>query len=153
MLLLLLAAQVAQAEPYRPPTSTIVAEPVAVLLAGWDRDGDGRTTLAEARAGVEAATAGPEWANGVGYLAFADWAERYLGDRNVTPSAFEIDRNGDNRITREELLDRIEAIVARMDANKDGAVSRAEMLTIRGNPRGGERPEGRRDNIDRPRRR
>lgn len=152
MLLLFLALQVAPAaEPYRPPTSTIVAEPVAVLLAGWDRDGDGRTTLAEARSGTEAATSGPEWTDGVGYLAFADWAERYLGDRNVTPSAFEIDRNGDNRITRDELLDRVEAIVVRMDNDRDGAVSRTEMLTIRGNPRGGRPDNGRED--DRRRRR
>lgn len=150
MFLLLLAAQAA--EPYRPPTSTIVAEPVAVLLAGWDRDGDGRTTLAEARAGVESATSAPEWSAGVGYLAFADWAERYLGDRNVTPSAFEVDRDGNNRITRDEMLVRVDAIVKRMDRNGDGAVSRAEMLTIRGNPRG-DRPLDQRGERDRPRRR
>ena len=156
MILALLLALSQQAQPaptppkpdaYRPAPATIVAEPVALFLAGMDRDRDGRTTLAELRQGLVEATGGDKpWGAGIGYIAYSDWAERWLGDRNGLPSPFELDRNGDNRITVEELGTRFEGIFARFDANKDGAVTRAELLTIRnsalGRP-GAERPDRR----------
>ncbi|URW76050.1 EF-hand domain-containing protein [Sphingomonas donggukensis] len=123
-------------DPYRAAPATIVAEPVALLFAGFDRDGDGRTTLAEMRAGLRATASGAEWATGVGYLAFADWAARYLGDRNGVPTPFEVDRNGDNRITLAELEDRVEALFTRYDLDRDGALTRTELLTIRTTPTG-----------------
>lgn len=131
--LLALAAQDASARaPYRPAPATIVAEPVALFLAGLDRDRDGRTTAAELRDGLKEVTRDtPAWAKGVGYLAYSDWAERYLGDRNGVPTPFEVDREGDSKVTFDELADRFDAIFARFDANKDGAVTRLELLTIR----------------------
>jgi Ca2+-binding EF-hand superfamily protein len=125
--LLLLAAQ--NPLPYRPAGATIVAEPAALLLAGFDRDGDARVTRKECIDG--AAALAKDWTNGIGYIAFADWAERYLGDRNVNPSALEVDRNGDGRITTTEFGDRIDAIFVRLDTDKDGALTRAELLSIR----------------------
>ncbi|WP_326525125.1 EF-hand domain-containing protein [Sphingomonas sp.] len=150
ILALLLAAQsqVAPAEPkpepYRPAPATIVAEPVALFIAAADRDRDGRTSLAEFRqAVVETTSADPPWRErgdaGIGYIQYSDWALRWLGDRNAVPTPFEIDRNGDNRVTFQEFSNRMEAIFARFDADKDGAVSRAELLTVRANPLG--RPE------------
>ncbi|MHA6723405.1 EF-hand domain-containing protein [Sphingomonas sp. RS2018] len=166
MILLFLAAQAVQPaatdaqatrrpDAYRPPQSTIVAEPVALLLTGFDRDGDARVTLAETRAGIAAITAGPEWQAGLGYLAFADWSERWLGDRNGVPTPFEIDRDGDNRVTATELAARVEAIFTRLDANRDGTLSRAEMLTVRSSPMNGNgrgRREGDRQDGGPPRR-
>ncbi len=128
----------------RPVAATIVAEPVAVMLAGFDGDGDARTTLAETTTGVArsfASVAGN--APTIGYIAFADWAERWLGDRNALPGPFEIDRDGDNRITLPELQARFAAIFARIDRDHDGVLTRAELLTIRQGPRG-DRPGRRR---------
>ena len=146
MILLFLAAQAATAVPYRPAPSTIVAEPVAILFAGFDRDGDARTTLAECRQGVaDFARANPAWGAPMGYIAFADWADRYLGDRNAIPTPFDVDRDGDNKVTPDELADRIEALFTRFDRDKDGVLTRAELLTIRNDARR-DRP-GRRDLI------
>ncbi|HWK36224.1 EF-hand domain-containing protein [Sphingomonas sp.] len=147
---LLLAAQQAPAtngapQPYRPPSATIVAEPVSVMLAGFDADGDGRITEAEASAGVARSFAAiANGADDIGFIAFADWAERWLGDRNAVPSPFEIDRNGDGRITLPELADRISAIFARLDSDKDHVLTHRELLTIRSSAIGGERggPDG-----------
>jgi len=136
MILLFLAAQTAATPPYRPAPATIVAEPVALFIATADRDRDGATTPAELRRSlVETTTADPPWPDGIGYIAYSDWAARWLGDRNGLPSPFEIDRNGDNKVTIDELIDRFSTIFARFDANGDGAVTRAELLTIRNDAR------------------
>ncbi len=150
-LALLLAVQAGPVSPppLRPPAdhpvaATLVAEPVAVLLAGFDADGDARTTRAEVEAGIArsfAAVAGP--APSMGYIAYADWSERWLGDRTALPGPFEVDRDGDGRITPDELQARIAAIFVRIDRDKDGVLTRPELLTIRSMP-GGEGRERRR---------
>lgn len=123
-------------EAYRPSPATIVAEPVALFIAAADREPDGRTSLEEFRQSVvQSTSADPAWRDrgdtGIGYIGYSDWALRWLGDRNAVPTPFEIDRDGDNRITFAELSERMEAIFARFDADKDGAVTRAELLTLR----------------------
>jgi hypothetical protein len=147
-LLALVAAQqavpdtaLARPDPYRPAPATIVAEPVALFIAAADRDRDGRTTLAELRQTIADITA--DWGAGVGYIAYSDWAERWLGDRNGIPTPFELDRDGDNRVTVAELTARMDALHARFDTNRDGAVSRAELLTVRSAPFGGDDRRGR----------
>ena len=88
---------------------------MALLLAGFDRDGDARVTRAESNDGAVALAR--DWADGIGYIAFADWSERYLGDRNVNPSALEVDRDGNGRITPAEFADRIDAVFVRLDTD------------------------------------
>jgi hypothetical protein len=110
-------------QPYQPSQATIVA--------GFDTDGDARITRAEASAGV---TRSFGTGADLGYIAFADWAARWLGDRNAVPSALEVDRDGDNRITLIELQDRFAGIFARLDKDKDGVLTRAELLTVRTPP-------------------
>ena len=75
------------AGPGQPP-ATFVVEPVGMALAGFDADGDGRTTRAEMEAGVRRSYAAIDTGNSgsIGYIAFADWAERWLGDRNALPA-------------------------------------------------------------------
>lgn len=133
----------------RPPQSTVIVEPVAMMIAAFDSDGDGKVTRAEFDAGVkhsfEAIDA--DHKGSLGYIAFADWAERWLGDRNAVPSPFEVDRDGDMKITEPELAERFDAYFARFDRDKDGVIQRKELLTVRtgfeGGP-GGDRRKRRR---------
>lgn len=156
ILLLLAAAQqtppappVRPADGYRPAIATMTVEPVAMMLAGFDADGDARITRAEAAKGVERSFGE---AKDVGYIGFGDWAERWLGDRNAVPSPFEVDRNGDNRITLAELQDRIDGVFTRFDTDKDGVLIHKELLTIRATAVGqdpfGDRRRRRRDRDD-----
>jgi len=120
------------AVPGQPP-ATFVVEPVGMAIAGFDSDGDGRTSRVELDAGVRRSFAAIDTgkAGTIGYIAFADWAERWLGDRNALPSPFEVDSDGDNRITLAELQATFARIFARLDVDKDGVVTRKELLTIR----------------------
>ena len=129
------------AVPQRQPAATIVAEPVAMFIAACDADGDGRTTRAELAACVARSFAAIDTAHtgAIGYIGYSDWALKWLGDRNALPSPFEIDSDNDNRITLAELQVRFDTIFARFDLDKDGAATRAELLTIRA----GAFPEGR----------
>ncbi len=125
--------------------ATIYVEPVGMMIAAWDTDGDGKTSRAELTAGVERSFRAIDTGGSgrLGYIEFADWAERFLGDRNALPSPFAVDRNGDNIITLMELQTAIAHEFDRFDANHDGTVTRAELLTIRDVPAGGgERRKG-----------
>jgi hypothetical protein len=144
--LLLSAPALAQDEtapkPAEPPAGserpTIMVEPVGMLIASFDADGDGQVTRAELDAGVLRSFKAIDTAGSgrMGYIEFADWAERYLGDRNALPSPFQVDRNGDSVITPDELRVAIEHIFDRFDENKKGVVTRAELLTIHDTPGG-----------------
>ena len=142
---LLLQAASPSATPGTPqqPAATMVVEPVAMLLATFDTDGDGRTTRAEMQAGVRRTFAAIDTGHTgkLGYIAFADWADRWLGDRNALPSPFEVDTDGDNQITEAELEAQLGRTFDRLDRNHDGALTRAELLTIRAQT--GERGPGR----------
>ncbi len=116
----------------QPPGATIMAEPVALFIATLDSDGDAKVTRAEMRAGVErsfnaikSGTTGT-----IGYIEMADWAERFLGDRNALPSAYETDSDGDNRISLAELTAQIDKTFTRFDRDKDNMLVRSELLTL-----------------------
>lgn len=134
-LLLQAAAPPPQSRPAGPqqPAATMVIEPAAMLLATFDADGDGRTSRTEMAAGIRRTFAAIDTARAgrLGYLAFADWAERWLGDRNALPSPFETDTDGDNQITEAELEAQFGRIFDRLDKDHDGYLTRAELLTIR----------------------
>ncbi|PTS75087.1 calcium-binding protein, partial [Sphingomonas sp. HMWF008] len=69
----------------RQPAATIVAEPAAMFIAACDANGDGRTTRDELTACV-ARTFGDVdtgHAGSIGYIGYADWALKWLGDRNA----------------------------------------------------------------------
>lgn len=118
----------------QPPVATIMAEPVAVFIAGCDADGDGRVTRAELAACTARSFASidKDGKGSIGYIQFADWAERWLGDRNALPSPFETDTDSDDRVTLAELQAQLDKTFTRLDRNKDGLLVRSELLTIDG---------------------
>lgn len=130
---LALALQVVQPGPAPQPPATILVEPAAMLLAACDADADALTTRVERDACLARAyrTAEGAASGKIGYIAYGDWARRWLGDPNALPSPYEVDADGDNRIALSELTTRFAALFDRYDVNKDGAVTRSELVTIR----------------------
>ena len=116
----------------------LVVEPVAMMIATFDADGDGRVTRDEMRKGVAKSFAAIDTGNTgkLGYIAFSDWAQKWLGDPNALPGAYETDSDSDNQITLAELQAKFDQIFTRLDKDKDGMLTRAELLTIRAFPMG-----------------
>lgn len=140
-LLLLAALQDASPEvrvtgPGRPngqTPATLVVEPAAMFIVACDTDGDGRTSLGELDGCIQRsfAAADASGSGTLGYIAYADWQTRWLGDQGALPSPFEVDRDGDNRITLPELQQQFSKLFSRFDKNGDRFVTRAEALTVR----------------------
>lgn len=121
--------------PVGPTPPSLVVEPAAMMIGACDANGDARVTrdemhrcLARSFAAIDTGNSGK-----LGYIAFADWAQMWLGDRTALPSPFDTDADGDNRITLVELSAKFDEIFARLDKDKDGVLTRAELLTIRAN--------------------
>ena len=147
-------------KPNGQTPATLVVEPAAMFIVACDTDGDGWTRRAELDACIARGFAAIDAANtgALGYIAYGDWQRRWLGDQGALPSPFEVDRDGDNRITLTELQSQFSKLFSRYDKDGDSAVSRAEALTIRATavdakgPVGGRKPD--RDKRDtRPRER
>ncbi|MET4895707.1 EF-hand domain-containing protein [Sphingomonadaceae bacterium jetA1] len=135
---------VARPTPFAQTPATMVVEPVAMMIATLDADGDGKTSRAEMETGLKRSFDAIDTTHqgSIGYLQFADWAERWLGDRNALPSPFDVDRNNDNRITLAELQAHFSRLFSRFDRDHDGAISRPEALTIRTIPVDANGPTG-----------
>ena len=155
MIAALLLLQAAAATPAAPPAvppgpgqppATMMVEPAAMMIAACDLDHDGRTTAAELHSCVERSFAAidTDRKGSLGYIGFADWAERCLGDRNALPSPFEVVTDADNRITLTELQVKMAEIFRRLDRDHDGVVTRAECLTIRAVVPSNRAPQGKR---------
>lgn len=151
MILALLAASLAPVQDAPPPVPAVppgaepiplmIAEPVAMAIAAFDRDGDGIVTRAEFDAGVTQSFAAiAKGQPSIGYIAFGDWSERWLGNRNALPSPFEVDQDGDNKIAPAELNARFALFFDRFDRDKNGSITRAELLTVRPTTRPGDAP-------------
>ncbi|MGN6376538.1 MAG: EF-hand domain-containing protein [Sphingomonas sp.] len=137
---LLAAAAPAPLDQDQPPDATMMVEPIAMMIATFDSDGNARVTRAELAAGVARSFAAidTDRRGSIDYIQYGDWAERFLGDRNALPSPFEVDGDHDGRITPAELQAAFDQAFARLDRDRDGVLTRAELLTIRANPLGDE---------------
>lgn len=129
-------------KPSAQTPATIVLEPVAAAIGAFDTDGDGLTTRAEMETGVQRSFEAIDTARTgkLRYLAFADWALRYLGDRNALPSPLDVDKDGDDQITPDELQAQFSRLYSRFDRDGQAGVSRAELLTFRTAPVGANGP-------------
>lgn len=135
--LLATAAAAQQPRPAPPvppaPGSTINGRsvaPVGVLIAGFDTDGDARTTRDELRAGTTRAFAIAD-ANKdgkLGLIELSNWAAVWLGDVSALPGRFDFDRDFDDAISPAEFAAELDRRFTRYDADKDGVVVRGELL-------------------------
>ena len=132
-------------KPNDQTPATMMIEPAAMFIVACDSDGDGRVTRAELDDCVARSFAAIDTghAGTLGYLAYADWQKRWLGDQGALPSPLEVDRNGDNRVSLDELQAQFAKLFARFDKDHDGVVTRAEALTIRAVAADGHGPQER----------
>lgn len=131
---------------YRP---SVFLSGAALLFVQFDADRNYETSRAEAEEGAR--TEWPRAANGAAVLtpiAFDTWARRALGGPNIGPYRLAFDGNVNNEITPEEFKAGILAKFEQFDANKDGVLTRPEMVERLPEPRrpegpaGGQRPQG-----------
>lgn len=110
-----------------------VAEPLGLAVAGFDSNHDASTTLAEYEdaLGRTFTAADRDGGGTLGYLEYSGWAETWLGSQSALPGPFAIDADGDNRLSPDEFLAEFRRHFTRLDTSKDGAISRAELLTVR----------------------
>ncbi|MGF7148861.1 hypothetical protein FHS96_002489 [Sphingomonas zeicaulis] len=122
--------------PYRPTTPTIFALPLSLAIAGFDADGDTRVTRAEYDAGVirEWTRADTDGDGTLGAIEHGAWAERTLGSPGALPSLLDLDHDGDDRISREEFTRFFAQRFAALDKDKDGVLTRGELISLRVDP-------------------
>lgn len=135
---------VAPLPPAQQTPATMVVEPVAMLIATFDADGDARMTREEVTAGVRASFAAfdPAGTGTMRYIAFGDWAQLFLGDRHALPSPYDVDRDHDDQVTLDEMQRQFSRLFARYDRDRDGAITRAELITYRTAPVDADGPVG-----------
>jgi hypothetical protein len=139
--------------------ATMLVEPVAMLIAtfdgepdgGTDEERDGFVERTEIDAGIARTFAASDAARTgkLRYLAYSDWALRWLGDRAALPSPYEVDRDNDDAVSLIELQDHFSRLFARYDTDGDKRISRAELLTFRAGPVGRDGPTGNRTDASR----
>ncbi len=123
------------ARPSAQTPATMVVEPVAMFVAACDADGDGLTERYELTPCVQRSFEAIDTAKTgkLRYFAFADWALRYLGDRNALPSPFDVDKDGDNMVSLDELQAQFQKLYSRFHRSGAG-ITRADLLTFRTGP-------------------
>lgn len=145
------AAIARKEEAYVPSAPTIVASPLALAIASFDRDGDLEVTRAEFDAEVLRSFArGDRDGDGVmGLIELSAWAVATLGNATALPGAFDFDRDGDDKISRAEFVAYFGRQFAALDSDRDGKLVRSELVQLIATPqRDGKR--GRRGDAPQP---
>lgn len=108
------------------------ATPMALLIVGFDSDGDARVGRAELAAGIadQFARADTDGDGQLGLIELASWSRTWLGSDNVKPGRFDFDRDADDRISAEEFQAELTRHFSVLDIDGDGVVTRAELLSI-----------------------
>lgn len=108
--------------------------PIGALFISMDANGDKRTSAAEMRAGTQSEWAG--FSQNPSAISFSDWSFDALGSTDAMPTFMSFDRDFSGVISETEFADQIERDFNRMDKDKDGHVTRSEMLIAFAGPRG-----------------
>jgi len=106
------------------------ATPVAVLIAGFDGNGDARVDRAELRAGSERMFTLAD-GNGDGMVSLielARWSTQWLGSPDGLPGRFDFDRDQDDKVSKAEFGAELLRRFTALDTDHDGMVTRAEIL-------------------------
>lgn len=127
------AAAAAPPPPGAPPPSTFIGRsvtPAGVLIAGFDADGDARTSRDELRAGTTRSfgQADGNMDGKLSLIELSNWSTIWLGDRSALPGRFDFDRDADDSISPVEFAAELDRRFVRFDADKDGIVIRGELL-------------------------
>jgi Ca2+-binding EF-hand superfamily protein len=130
ILLAMSSAAVAQPAPRPAQLEGRVVAPVGMLIAGFDADGDARTTRDELRQGTARAfgLADADRSGAVGLIELSRWSAVWLGDVSALPGRFDFDRDADDSISSAEFAAELDRRFVRYDADKDGVVVRGELL-------------------------
>lgn len=105
----------------RAPEGVKVVGPGALVFASFDRNADGRITVAEIEAGAGAAFAAAD-KNGDGQLSGfeqSDWAARIGSPTDVMANAMTFDIDLDRAVTQAEFLAGLKRIAAQIQPNGD----------------------------------
>ena len=139
LMLASLAALASPATGKKPPPvllsqPTISASPVALMIAGFDRDGDAVVTRAEFDAGVARSFAdGDADKDGrIKLIELSNWSVKWLGNAGALPGQFDFDRDGDDAISRAEYAAEFDRRFVGFDKDKDGNIWRVELISLTG---------------------
>lgn len=119
-------------EPTQPTRPTLSATPVAVMIAGFDGDGDARVTRAEFDAGVARSfKAGDRNGDGlISLLELGPWSETWLGNAYALPGQFDLDSDGDDKVSPEEFRAEFGRRFDALDKDRDGVLVRSELIVL-----------------------
>lgn len=123
-------------EPYVTSAPTIVASPLALAIASFDRNGDLQVTRAEYDAEVLRSFAGGD-RDGDGFMGLIElsaWASATLGNATALPGAFDFDRDGDDKISRAEFVAYFGRQFTALDVDRDGKLVRSELVQLIATP-------------------
>ena len=121
---------------YQPSAPTIVASPLALAIAAFDRDGDMIVSRAEYDAGVARSFAFADQDANVrlGLIELSAWAQATLGNSGALPGQFDFDRDGDDSISRNEFTALFGDRFVALDKDKDHALRRSELVSFTASP-------------------
>lgn len=132
MALATMAGAKKEPEPTQPTRPTLSATPVAVMIAGFDSDGDTRVTRAEFEAGVERSFRSGD-RNGDGLISLLElgpWSEAWLGNAYALPGQYDLDSDGDDKISPAEFRAEFARRFDAMDKDRDGVLVRSELIVL-----------------------